>query len=128
MVESSVIGAADVLFASATQSYREALLGCGLAPLLDRSKNIRHPYASHSTDAFNGRTLDEQVINPFLHDRMIPASKGPYLATFRRSVKFIPETAQGLRDKIGYQSVLDAPRVPASIKVGWNDMVKSLLG
>jgi hypothetical protein len=103
----ALVAAAEVLFASPTQSYREALLGCGLARLLDRSINIRHPYISHGSDAFNGRTLDEQVVNPFLHDRMIPASKGPYLATFRRSVRFVPDTAQGLRDKKGYEAFLD---------------------
>jgi hypothetical protein len=101
------VAAAEVLFASPAQSYREALLGCGLARLLDQSINIRHPYISHGSDAFNGRTLDEQVVNPFLHDRMIPASKGPYLATFRRSVRFVPDTAQGLRDKKGYEAFLD---------------------
>lgn len=106
-VDPSVVKAVDVLFASSTQSYREALLGCGLVRLLDRSVNVRHPYMSHGTDAFNGRTLDEQVVNPFLHDRMMPSSRGPYLATFRRSVKFLPETAQGLRDKRGYQAFLD---------------------
>lgn len=45
-------------------------------------------------------------VNPFLRLWHIPASKGPYLATFRRSVKFVPETAQGLRDKKGYQAFL----------------------
>jgi hypothetical protein len=98
--------AAETLFTSNTQSYREVLLGCGLARLLDRSINIRHPYMMHGDDAFNGRTLDERVINPFLHDRLIPSSKGPYLASFRRSVKFIPETAAGLRDKEGYSALL----------------------
>jgi hypothetical protein len=102
-----VMEVTGVLFASPTQSYREALLGCGLARLVDRAVNIRHPYINQGPDAFNGRTLDEQVINPFLHDRSIPSSKGPYLASFRRSVKFVPETAQGLRDKRGYQAFLD---------------------
>lgn len=106
-VNIAIQNAADRLFASATQSYREALLGCGLAWILDRSINIRHPYINQGSDAFNGRTLDERVVNPFLQDRMIPCSKGPYLASFRRSVKFIPETAGGLRDKEGYNAFLD---------------------
>lgn len=96
-----------MLFASATQSYRETLLGLGLARLLDRSIDIRQPYVKLGPGAFSGRSLDEQVINPFLHDRMIPCSKGPYLATFRRSVAFVPETSQGLRDTAGYQAFLD---------------------
>ena len=106
-VETAIKDAADRLFASSTQSYREALLGCGLARLVDSSINIRHPYMNQGADAFNGRTLDERVVNPFLQDRVIPCSKGPYLASFRRSVKFTPETAGGLRDKEGYNALLD---------------------
>lgn len=98
--------AADTLFASATKSYREALLGAGLARIVDPSINLRHPYVSHGDDSFNGRTLDECVINPFLQDRMVPCSKGPYLASFRRSVKFTEATATGLRDKPGYAAML----------------------
>ena len=105
-VEIKIKEAADTLFFSTTQSYREALLGCGLARLLDASINIRHPYMKHGHDAFNGRTLDERVINPFLQDRMIPCSRGPYLASFRRSVTFTPDTAKGLRDKAGYEAML----------------------
>jgi hypothetical protein len=101
------IGAADRLFRSSTQAYREVLLGCGLARLLDQSINIRHPYMSQGADAFNGRTLDERVVNPFLQDRMVPCSKGPYLSSFRRSVNFTPATAVGLRDKEGYNALLD---------------------
>ncbi|MFZ5452218.1 MAG: hypothetical protein ACOZF2_10180 [Thermodesulfobacteriota bacterium] len=103
----AIQGAADRLFASSTQSYREVLLGCGLARIIDQSINIRHPYVNQGDDAFNGRDLDERVINPFLHDRLIPCTKGPYLASFRRSVKFTPETAAGLRDKQGYYALLD---------------------
>lgn len=98
--------AADALFSSSTQSYREVLLGCALVRILDMSTNIRHPYVNQGDDAFNGRTLDEKVVNPFLQDRMIPCSKGPYLASFRRSVKFVPETGGGLRDKEGYKALL----------------------
>jgi hypothetical protein len=107
IVNELIQNAADRLFVSSTQSYREALLGWGLARLLDRSINIRRPYMNQGEHAFNGRTLDEKVVNPFLQDRMIPSSKGPYLASFRRSVKFIPETAGGLRDKEGYNALLD---------------------
>ena len=99
--------AADRVFASSTQSYREALLGCGLALFVEPNINIRHPYMNQGDDAFNGRTLDERVINPFLQDKLIPSSRGPYLASFRRSVKFTPETAKGLRDKDGYSALLD---------------------
>lgn len=102
----SVMEFADLLFVSSTQSYREVLLGCCLARLLDSSINIRQPYVGQSENAYNGRTLDEKVVNPFLQDRLIPCSKGPYLASFRRNVQFVPETAKGLRDKVGYDALL----------------------
>ena len=105
-VSTHIVTATERLVSSATQSFREVLLGCCLARMLDTAINIRHPYVNQGGDAFNGRTLDEKVINPFLQDRMIPCSKGPYLASFRRSVKFVPETAGGLRDKEGYKSLL----------------------
>lgn len=107
VVHAAIQDAAKRLFSSSTQSYREVLLGCGLARILDQTINIRHPYMNQGADAFNGRTLDEKVVNPFLQDRMIPCSKGPYLASFRRSVKFNTETAGGLRDKDGYNALLD---------------------
>ena len=106
-VETAIQEASARLFASSTQAYREVLLGCGLARILDQSINIRHPYMSQGADAFNGRTLDERVVNPFLQDRMIPCSKGPYLSSFRRSVDFTPATSVGLRDKQGYNALLD---------------------
>src|SRR5579859_3999364 len=91
-----IVEAADKLFASSSQSIREVTLGCGIARIIDRNINIRLPYSEHGKDAFNGRSLDEQVINPFLHDKAIPSSKGPYLAMFRRSVKLNAETASGV--------------------------------
>lgn len=105
-VEELIGAASDALFQSPTQSYRETLLGCGLARLLDPSINIRLPYKKRGANAFNGRTLDEKVINPFLHDRRIPSSKGPYLAVFRRSVELQNETVSGLRDRNGYEAMM----------------------
>ncbi|HEV2472473.1 MAG TPA: restriction endonuclease, SacI family, partial [Chthonomonadales bacterium] len=105
-VAAEVVDATDKLFASTTQSYREVLLGCGLARILDRSINIRRPYVNQGEDSFNARTLDERVVNPFFQERHIPSSKGPYLASFRRNVQFVPVTAAGLRDKKGYQALL----------------------
>ena len=96
----------DSIFESKTQSYREVLLGCALVHLLNPAVNIRTPYAKQGDDAFNGRTLDEEAVNPFFQANLIPSSKGPYLATFRRNVKLTAETAEGLRDKPGYFSML----------------------
>lgn len=106
-VSRSLIKAVDLLFSSNTQSYREVLLGCCLAAIVDESTDVRRPYKNQGDRAFNGRTLDEKVINPFLHERMVPCSKGPFLAVFRRSVELIPETASGLRDKIGYTAMME---------------------
>lgn len=98
--------AVQTLFDSSTQSFREVALGCALARLLAPGLDITLPYANQGPTAFNGRTLDEKAVNPFLHDRQVPASKGPYLATFRRSVKFDATTREGVRDKLGYDAFL----------------------
>jgi hypothetical protein len=64
-VERAVVQACDVLFATSVQAYREALLGCLVAKMMDPSINIRLPYVGQGSDAFNGRTLDEKAVNPF---------------------------------------------------------------
>jgi len=96
------------IFTSQTQAYREGLIGCILARIQDRNINIRQPYINQGDRAFNGRTLDQTVINPFLRAKRVPSSTGPYLSAFRRSIQFIPETRQGLRDKAGYDQFLVA--------------------
>lgn len=106
----------DIVFNSSTQSYKEALLGCALAHLLNPSIDIRLPYMKQGPNAYNGRTLDENVINPFFQDNLIPCSKGPYLATFRRSIKFIEDTRDGLKDKKGYDAMLNLISVIENIK------------
>ena len=98
--------ATDVVFSSSTQAYREVFLGCLLARIVDRTRNIRLPYIGMGPEAFSGRQLDEQVINPFFRTHVIPSSKGPYLSVFRRQVRFDETTAAGVRDKNGYQALL----------------------
>ncbi|MEW6387754.1 MAG: restriction endonuclease, SacI family [Thermodesulfobacteriota bacterium] len=102
-----VIEACEIIFDSRTQAYREVLLGCIIAKIQDKSINIRQPYIDQGPNAFSGRTLDEKVINPFLHDKKIPSSRGPYLSVFRRSVKFDDSIRPGLRDKEGFDSLLN---------------------
>lgn len=94
------------IFNSETQAYREVLLGCIIARIINREVNIRLPYSKLSADAFSGRGLDEKVVNPILQEKRIPCSKGPYLSVFRRSVGFLPETRGGLRDRTGYDNFL----------------------
>ncbi len=72
----------DAIFNSATQAYREVLIGCLLARHQDQSINLRQPYVNLGEHAFNGRTSDERVINPFLYEKRIPNSCGPYLSVF----------------------------------------------
>lgn len=101
-----IVESTQRLFASNTQAFREALIGCCLAKIIDQEIDIRQPYMNQGKDAFNGRTLDEKVVNPFLHDRMIPSSKGPYLSALRRNVSFQQETAKGLRDREAFGALL----------------------
>jgi len=54
------------LFLSKSQSPREALIGVGIARILDPEIAIRFPYANLGDNAFNGRSLDEEVVNPFV--------------------------------------------------------------
>jgi len=98
--------ACAALFSSATQAYREVLLGCVLARLQIPEIDVRQPYAKQGPRAFSARTLDERVINPLLHEKRIPCSRGPYLSVFRRSVRFDADTREGLRDKEGYDALL----------------------
>ena len=95
------------LFESNTQAYREVLVGSILVRLQDTSVDLRLPYVKHGKNAYNARDLDEQVVNPFLKSRRIPSTKGPFLSVFRRGIKFIRTTKQGIRDISGYRSFLE---------------------
>ena len=83
-------------------------MGCLVARIQDENINIRQPYANQGPNAFSGRGLDERVINPFLQSKGIPSTRGPYLSVFRRSVPFDTVTRDGLRDKEGFDALLDA--------------------
>jgi len=96
----------DKIFKSSTQAFREVLVGCILARVQDRSVDIHLPYVGQGKAAFSGRTMDEKAVNPFLHDKRIPCSKGPYLNVFRRSVKFERSTREGVRDKSAFDAFL----------------------
>jgi len=96
----------DVILDSRTQAYREVLIGCVLVKLQNKEIDIHKPYMNQGPDAYNGRTLDEKVINPFLHSKQIPCSRGPFLSTFRRSVGFVKSTRDGLRDKEAFDALL----------------------
>ncbi len=97
----------DHVFESRTQSFREMLLGCAVARLQDKALNIRLPYVNLGEAAFNGRTLDERAVNPFLREHRVPSSTGPYLAKARRSIRFDQSFLAGTRDRAACQSFLD---------------------
>ena len=97
----------DALFNTPIQSPREALLGCALARLQNRAIDIRLPYSGQADNAFNARTLDEEAVNPFLQERRIPASKGPYLAMFRRDFRFDPSKREGQKNKALFDAFLN---------------------
>jgi hypothetical protein len=96
----------DALFESRTQAFREVLIGCALAKATIPGVDVHLPYANMGDRAFNGRTLDEQVVNPFLQTKQLPCSRGPYLSVFRRSVRFTAATRSGLRDRETYDKFL----------------------
>lgn len=98
--------AIERLMQSRTQAYREVLISCALARLLDEQIDLSLPYVNQGEFAYNARTLTEDVVTPFLHEHQVPSSKGPFLNVFRRSVTFKPETRAGLRDKLGYDAFL----------------------
>ncbi len=97
----------DALFNTPIQLPREALLGCALARLQNRAIDIRLPYSGQADNAFNARTLDEEAVNPFLQERRIPASKGPYLAMFRRDFRFDPSKREGQKNKALFDAFLN---------------------
>lgn len=105
-ISAKVEAACDLVFASRTQAYREVILGCTVARLFNKGIDIRKPYIDLGPSAFSGRSLDEKAINPFLQEKKIPCSRGPYLSVFRRSIQFTPEIGTGLRDKKGYKAFL----------------------
>ena len=101
-----VLDLVEALFKSRTQAFREVLLGCLLVRIQDSAIDITKPYVAQGADAYNGRTLDERVVNPLLQQKRIPASKGPFLSVFRRSVEFNAATREGVRDKSAYDAFL----------------------
>ena len=105
-VPEEVVSATETLFASKTQAYREALIGCCLVRIVDDTLDITKPYVGQGDKAYNGRTLDEQVVNPLLQEKEIPCSKGPCLSALRRNISFVTETEKGLRDKEAFRAML----------------------
>ena len=96
----------DLLFKSKTQAFREGLVGCVLARLCDPKINASKPYVKHGEGAYNGRTLDEKVVNPMLTEWRIPVSRAPFLSTLRRGVQFTEDMGVGVRDQSSFKAFI----------------------
>jgi hypothetical protein len=105
VVDDRLAAAAGTLFASATKSYRQVLIGCALVRILDPSADLRRPYVAQGRHSYNGRTLDEKVVANFFQEKQVPCSNSAYLATFRRNVEF-RETLSGQKDVAAYKAFL----------------------
>lgn len=78
-----------ILFVSDTQAYREALVGCAVARIVDPQIDIRYPTTETDANAFSGRSLADNVITPFMRGKSIPISASPYLSSLRGGAKFV---------------------------------------
>jgi hypothetical protein len=106
-VPPEIVIATDGLFTSATQAYREALVGCAIARLVNQDIDIRLPATESGEHAFSGRSLADGAVTPFLRDRAIPISASPYLSSLRGGAKFIKGGAPRIqRDKDGFDALV----------------------
>ncbi len=95
------------LFTSVTQAYREALVGCAIARVIDQDIDIRLPATADGEHAFSGRSLADNVVTPFLRDRAIAISASPYLSALRGGAKFVKGGAPRIqRDKEGFDALV----------------------
>lgn len=97
----------DILFVTDSQGYREALLGCTVARIQDRNINIRLPYVKQGPKSISLRMFDQQVINPFFHNKSVPSTKGPYLSMFRRGYQFTEDYTASPKDPRAHRAFLD---------------------
>jgi hypothetical protein len=85
----NIVAATGRLFRSETQAYREALVGCAIARILNQDIDIRFPATADGEHTFSGRSLADNVVTPFLRERAIPISASPYLSALRGGAKFM---------------------------------------
>ena len=110
-----IIASTDRLFRSVTQAYREALVGCAIARIVNQEIDIRRPATADGENAFSGRSLADNAVTPFLRERAIPISASPYLSSLRGGAKFTKGGEPRIqRDQGGFDalvSVVDYLRV-----------------
>src|ERR1039458_6717072 len=88
-VPATIVAATKRLFTSTTQAYREALVSCVIARIVNQQIDIRLPAIAYGRDAFSGRSMQEKTVTPFLRDRGIPVSAWPFLSALRGGAKFM---------------------------------------
>lgn len=104
-----VVKATGRLFTSETQAYREALVGCAIARVVNQEIDIRLPATADGENAFSGRSLADNVITPFLRERAIPISASPYLSALRGGAKFMKGGEPRIqRDQAGFDALVSA--------------------
>ncbi|HWY60935.1 MAG TPA: restriction endonuclease, SacI family [Rhizomicrobium sp.] len=106
-VPEKICTATDVLFVSETQAYREALIGCAIARILDSEIDIRLPATEFGENSFSGRGLADRVVTPFMRNKSVPISASPYLSSLRGGARFIDGGEPRIqRDKAGYAALV----------------------
>lgn len=107
IVPEPTVVAIERLFSSVTQAYREALVGCAVARIINQDIDIRLPATESGDDAFSGRSLADNAVTPFMRDRAIPISASPYLSSLRGGAKFIQGGAPRIqRDQEGFDALV----------------------
>jgi SacI restriction endonuclease len=97
------------LFESDTQAYREALIGCAVARIVDDKIDVRLPATEHGENAFSGRSLADNVVTPFMQGKVIPVSRSPYLSSLRGGARFVDGGAPRIqRDRAGFAALVEA--------------------
>lgn len=99
----------DRMFASDTQAYREALVGCAVARLVDPTIDVRYPATAYGSNSFSGRSISDNVVAPFLQSKRVPVSKSPYLSSLRGGAKLIPGGQPRIqRDQASFDALVAA--------------------
>ncbi len=124
-----IVEVTERLFASETQAYREALIGCAVARILDPQIDIRLPATRHGDNSFSGRGLADRVISPFMRKRAVPISAGPYLSSLRGGARFMPGGEPRIqRDQGGFDALVSVIDFLRELDAGAaNDYLRFLL-
>lgn len=107
-IPAQIVAHTERLFSSVTQAYREALVGCAIARVLDPLIDVRLPATEHGENSFSGRSLADYVVTPFFRDKAIPVSASPYLSSLRGGARFVQGGQPRIqRDQPGYDALVE---------------------